>query len=397
MDVLIISQLEAADETIEIVERKGLGHPDTICDALAENLSRNLCREYRSRFGEILHHNVDKALLRGGRAMAEFGGGSVLVPIEIYLAGRAISEVGNVALPVSEIAIEGSRAWLRANLHALDAEHHVRIHDLVQPGSHDLRTLFSRRARDESPLANDTSIGVGYAPLSPLEQLVLAVERGINGRDRANEHRAWGEDVKVMGVRNGGTVHLTVACAIVGRHVTHLDDYLGEKASLERLARELAAQHGFTTAEIAINAADHLPTGAIYLSVTGTSAEAGDDGEVGRGNRVNGLITPCRPMSLEAAAGKNPVTHVGKIYNVLARQIAEALIRIPDIAAAQCVMVSRIGAPVTDPALVQVKLGTRDGVPAGQLRPQAEEVVVDQLSRAPKLIDDFVAGTVAVF
>ena len=397
MDVLIISQLEAADETIEIVEHKGLGHPDTICDALAENLSRNLCREYRSRFGEILH-NVDKALLRGGRAMAEFGGGSVLVPIEIYLAGRAISEVGNVALPVSEIAIEGSRAWLRANLHALDAKHHVRIHDLVQPGSHDLLTLFSRRTRHEGPLANDTSIGVGYAPLSPLEQLVLAVERGINGRDRANEHRAWGEDVKIMGVRNGRMVHLTVACAIIGKHLAHLDDYLGEKkASIERLVRELSEQHGFASAEIAINSADHLPTGAVYLTVTGTSAEAGDDGEVGRGNRVNGLITPCRPMSLEAAAGKNPVTHVGKIYNVLARQIAEPLIRIPDIAAAQCVVVSRIGAPVTQPAVMHVKLATRDGAPADQLRPQAEEIVVDQLSRAPKIVDDFVAGTIAVF
>ena len=273
MDVVIISQLEAADETIEIVEHKGLGHPDTICDALAENLSRNLCREYRSRFGEILH-NVDKALLRGGRAMAEFGGGSVLVPIEIYLAGRAISEVGNVALPVSEIAIEGSRAWLRANLHALDAKHHVRIHDLVQPGSHDLLTLFSRRTRHEGPLANDTSIGVGYAPLSPLERLVLAIEASINGRDRASEHPAWGEDIKIMGIRNGNTVHLTVACAIVGRHVGHLDDYLSEKASIERLARELAAQHGFTTAEIAINAADHLRTGAVYLTVTGTSARS---------------------------------------------------------------------------------------------------------------------------
>jgi S-adenosylmethionine synthetase len=140
MDVLIISQLEAADETIEIVEHKGLGHPDAICDALAENLSRNLCHEYRSRFGEILHHNVDKALLAGGRAMAEFGGGTVLAPIEIYLAGRAISEVGNATLPISEIAIKGSRAWLHANLHALDVERHVRIHNLVRPGSHDLRT-----------------------------------------------------------------------------------------------------------------------------------------------------------------------------------------------------------------------------------------------------------------
>ena len=397
METLLITPLETDDEAIEIVERKGLGHPDTICDALAEALSRNLCREYRSRFGEIFHHNVDKALLCGGRALAEFGGGSVLVPIEIYLAGRAISKVGNVGLPVSEIAIEGSRAWLRANLHALDAEHHVRIHDLVQPGSHDLRTLFSRRARDESPLANDTSIGVGYAPLSPLEQLVLAIERRINGRDRANEHRAWGEDVKIMGVRNGRMVHLTVACAIIGKHLAHLDDYLGEKASIERLVRELAGQHGFASAEIAINSADHLPTGAVYLTVTGTSAEAGDDGEVGRGNRVNGLITPCRPMSLEAAAGKNPVTHVGKIYNVLARQIAEPLIRIPDIAAAQCVVVSRIGAPVTQPAVMHVKLATRDGAPADQLRPQAEEIVVDQLSRAPKIVDDFVAGTIAVF
>ena len=199
-----------------------------------------------------------------------------------------------------------------------------------------------------------------------------------------------------MGIRNSNTVHLTVACAIVGRHVGHLDDYLSEKASIERLARELAAQHGFTTAEITINAADHLRTGAVYLTVTGTSAEAGDDGEVGRGNRVNGLITPYRPMSLEAAAGKNPVTHVGKVYNVLAGQIAQALIRIPDIAATQCVMVSRIGAPVTQPALVQVKLATKDGVPAGELKPQVEEVVTDQLSRAPKLVDDFVAGTIAV-
>jgi S-adenosylmethionine synthetase len=141
---------------------------------------------------------------------------------------------------------------------------------------------------------------------------------------------------------------------------------------------KLAGQHGFRTAEIAINAADHLPTGAVYLTVTGTSAEAGDDGEVGRGNRVNALITPCRPMSLEAAAGKNPVTHVGKIYNTLARDIAAALTRMPETAAAQCTMVSRIGAPVSSPALAQV-------------------VVVDQLSRAPKLIDDFVAGTIAVF
>jgi S-adenosylmethionine synthetase len=115
METIVISPLQAADDAVEIVERKGLGHPDSICDALAETLSGNLCRAYRRRFGEILHHNVDKALLRGGQATARFGGGSVLAPIDIYLAGRAVSAVGNDAVPIEEIVVEGSRAWLKAN------------------------------------------------------------------------------------------------------------------------------------------------------------------------------------------------------------------------------------------------------------------------------------------
>ena len=89
----IISTLESGEGEVEveIVERKGLGHPDSICDALAETFSRNLCREYRRRFGEVLHHNVDKALLCGGSAAPAFGGGTVLSPINIYLAGRGSS------------------------------------------------------------------------------------------------------------------------------------------------------------------------------------------------------------------------------------------------------------------------------------------------------------------
>lgn len=398
MTTIIVSALEIADNAVEIVERKGLGHPDTICDALAETLSRNLSREYRNRFGSVLHYNVDKALLCGGRAAPAFGGGAVLAPINIYLAGRAVTQVGNEAVRINEIAVEGSRAWLRANLHALDAERDVRIHELMQPGSYDLQAVFSRRSGSQIHLANDTSIGVGYAPMSPLERMVLAIEKRVNGKIRDGEHPAWGEDVKVMGVRNGETVDLTVACAIIGRHVAHLEDYLAEKASVEKLVRELAAHHGFAPVRVAVNAADDPPSGALYLTVTGTSAEAGDDGQVGRGNRANGLITPCRPMSLEAAAGKNPVSHVGKIYNILAREIAGTLaVTVPEIAAAYCFMVSRIGAPVTNPALIQVKLATRDGLPAIQLKERVEDIVADHLSRVPQLIDELVAGGIEVF
>ena len=129
-----------------------------------------------------------------------------------------------------------------------------------------------------------------------------------------------------MGVRTGNVVQLSIACAMIGSYLSGLEDYFSEKQLLAELVRDLAAQYGFKEVDIAVNAADDRTTGAVYLTVTGTSAEAGDDGEVGRGNRVNGLITPGRPMSLEAAAGKNPVTHVGKIYNVVAREIAAGLV-----------------------------------------------------------------------
>ncbi|WP_245477900.1 MULTISPECIES: methionine adenosyltransferase [unclassified Mesorhizobium] len=391
----MLSALSPPDNLVEVVERKGLGHPDTICDALAETFSRNLCVEYSRRFDRILHHNVDKALLCGGRSSPAFGGGSMTAPINIYLAGRATSRVGAETIPVEEIAVEGSQLWLRSNLHALDAARDVRLHVLTQPGSRDLQELFSRTAR--MPLANDTSIGVGYSPLSALENLVLNIERRVNGRDRNREHPAWGEDLKVMGFRQDKSVRLTIACAMIGRYLRHRDDYLSEKSELRKLSAQLAERYGFSDCEVDINAADGPSVGELYLTVTGTSAEAGDDGQVGRGNRVNGLITPCRPMSLEAAAGKNPISHVGKIYNVVARDIADAIVGMPEVAAAECLLLSRIGDLIHRPAMVQVKVATRDGLPITELRRSVDEIAVERLSRIPKLVDDFVAGSLSIF
>jgi S-adenosylmethionine synthetase len=314
------------------------------------------------------------------------------------LAGRATCAVGTEVIPISQIVAESSRAWLDANLHALDAQRHVRIHDLIRPGSQDLQMLFARRERRDMALANDTSVGIGHAPLSPLERLVLAVEKRINGRDRVRDNPAWGEDVKVMGIRCGDRVQLAVSCAMIGRYLAHMDDYLGQKAALEKLVQAIAAEHGFATCEVAVNVADAVATGSVYLTVTGTSAEAGDDGQVGRGNRVNGLITPCRPMSLEAAAGKNPVTHVGKVYNVVARDIAETLVgTVPEITRAECLMVSSIGAPVSEPAIMHIKLATRNGAPADGLGPRVEEIAADRLASIAGLVDAFVAGTIELF
>jgi S-adenosylmethionine synthetase len=398
MNRLVISPIEPAEELVEVVERKGLGHPDTICDALSESFSRALSREYRRRYGDILHHNVDKALLWAGRTLPEFGGGTVVSPINVYLAGRVTSEVGPQGIPIEDIAIESSRAWLRDNLHALDSERHVRINVLTRPVSQDLQALFARREPGNVPVCNDTSVGAGYAPLSALERLVLAVEKQVNGRDRRREIPAWGEDIKVMGVRCGDQVRLTIACAMIGRHLANIDDYLEQTAALGQLVRNLAAANGFPACEVDVNSADRPSLGNIYLTVTGTSAEAGDDGQVGRGNRVNGLITPFQPMSIEAVAGKNPVSHVGKIYNVVARQIAELVVaELSEITRAHCFMVSRIGAPVTCPAIVAISVFVRDNRPVAELRNQIEAIAADRIARIPALVDDFVSGNIELF
>ena len=397
MTSISLSQRSRLDD-VEVVERKGIGHPDTMCDALAEEFSRNLCHAYHGRFGHILHHNVDKALLCGGSAEPAFGGGRITAPIRLFLAGRATTHVGNDVILVRDIAIDGSRAWFKANLHALEAERDVIIETLVQPGSQDLQELFLRNRDNDTVFANDTSFGVGYAPLSPLERLVLEIERRIHTRDRSQERPAWGEDIKIMAVRRGAHIWITLACAMIGRFIPHIGSYLVEKAALADVVRDCAREAGFLSSEVTINAADDLGRGNVYLTVTGTSAEAGDDGQVGRGNRVNGLITPCRPMSLEAAAGKNPVSHVGKIYNILARQIAETIVtNISSVAQADCLMVSQIGAPVSEPALVQVRLAMNDDQPPETYRTRIEELIDHHLSNIRNVSAQLVAGAITVF
>jgi S-adenosylmethionine synthetase len=375
---------------VEIVERKGLGHPDSICDAVAEELSLALSRHYLERGGAILHHNVDKVLLFGGAARPGFGGGEVLAPLELFLCGRATAECDGARVPVEELAVEGTRRWLREHLHALDAERHVVVHSLVREGSPELTDLFRRQC-----LANDTSCGVGYAPLSELESVVLRVEQGLNDPGWKARHPETGEDVKVMGVRERDAIDLTVACAFVGRFVADLAAYEAAKAEVAARAALLARAHTRREVRVQVNAADDPARGSIYLTVTGTSAEGGDDGEAGRGNRANGLISPYRPMTMESVAGKNPLTHVGKLYNVLASLLAQDLVEgVPGVAEATCHLVSRIGQRVDDPQLVNLRLRCDD--PELPASPRIEEIARARLAEAPALWQKLVARAVAV-
>lgn len=393
---LVIDTIDAkrAARRVEVVERKGLGHPDTLCDAVAERLSVKLCREYQSRFGRILHHNVDKILLCGGASRPEPGGGEVLEPIEIYVGGRATKEWRGESVPVDALAVDACREVFAEVLPELDFARHVKVIPRLRPGSGDLTSLFARTGG--VPLANDTSCGAGFAPPTDLERLVLGVEAHLNARDTKRAHPEIGADIKVMGVRVDDRVRLTVGCAFVSRHVRDFPDYARKKAGVAALVEARAREITPLVVEATVNAADDLERGDVYLTVTGTSAEAGDDGEVGRGNRPGGLITPYRWMTMEAAAGKNPVSHVGKAYNVLAGRVAARLAEtLPGARAAQCLLLSRIGRPVDDPQTAHVEIAADE--PRALDRAAIEAVVRAELEGTGALREAILEGRIALF
>ncbi|MGP8078598.1 MAG: methionine adenosyltransferase [Thermoplasmata archaeon] len=382
------------DQDLELVERKGLGHPDSIADGVSESVSRALCRLYLDEYGRILHHNTDETQVVGGASEPKFGGGKVTAPIYMLLVGRATTEVNGEKLPYRDVAVEAARKYVASVCSHLDVEKHVEFDCRIGQGSVDLRGVFDQK----SVLSNDTSFGVGFAPLSDTERLVLESERFLTLRLK-KKLPALGEDVKVMGYRQGEKIHLTVAAALVDAEVGKPSDYQSVCEQIhDRLADQAAKLTG-REVTIDVNTADDPELGRYYLTVTGCSMEAGDDGSVGRGNRANGLITPCRPMSLEATAGKNPVNHVGKIYNLLSNLIAGDIVQETggDVKEVHVRILSQIGKPVDEPQVASMQILTADGVKLASVRQKAEGIAqgwFDQIDTIPRRL---LTGKLSVF
>ncbi len=384
----------------EIVERKGLGHPDYIADAAAESVSLALSKYYLKEFGIVLHHNVDKGLVVGGRASPKFGGGFVEEPIYIIVAGRATNQVIKdrdiVRIPVGYIAVNAIREFIKNNFRYLDPDEHVIIDYKIRPGSVDLVRLFELGRK--IPLANDTSFGVCFAPLSQTERLVLETEKYLNSKKLKKELPEVGEDIKVMGLRRNKKIELTIAAAMISKLIPDLDHYLSVKEEVKRRIEDLAAKITEYPVEVKVNAADKPDKGIIYLTVTGTSAESGDDGNTGRGNRVNGLITPCRPMSMEATAGKNPVSHVGKIYNVAAKIIANRIYEeVEGIREVYVKVLGRIGQPIDKPMHVDVQVILEPERKLIDVRGDIEGIVDDELENITRITDLVLHGKIEIF
>jgi S-adenosylmethionine synthetase len=372
------------EQAVELVERKGLGHPDTIADGVSESVSRALCRMYLDEFGKILHHNTDETQVVGGASEPKFGGGRVTQPIYILLVGRATTEVNGEKLPFRQVAIDAARSYVGSVCSHLDVDKQVEFDCRIGQGSVDLRGVFDHAA----VLSNDTSFGVGFAPYSDTERLVLESERYLTTKLK-KKIPALGEDVKVMGYRAGDTIGLTVAAALVDSEVKDPTEYQSVCDEIRDKLADQATKLTNRAVKIDVNTADDPELGRFYLTVTGLSMEAGDDGSVGRGNRANGLITPCRPMSLEASAGKNPINHVGKIYNILGCQIAQDIVKETggNVKEVHVRILSQIGKPVDQPQVASLQILPADGVKLAQVQKKAEAVAshwFDQIDSIPQ-------------
>ena len=393
-----LGQVPLEQQPMEIVERKGVGHPDSICDAMLNEISVALSKEYLKKFGSIMHHNIDKGLLVAGEVERRFGGGEVKKPILMVFGDRATFEVDQDPIPVVDITIGTAKNWFRNNMRFIDPDKHVKYQVELKRGSEALTDIFRRKGKFLG--ANDTSAAVGFAPLTKTERLVLETEKFLNSKDFKKRFPESGEDIKVMGLRKNHDYNLTVAMAFVDRFIDSENTYFKRKDEiLEETKGFVKSKFGLKNVSIGLNTLDQKGRGigGMYLTVLGTSADDGDCGQVGRGNRVNGIIPLNRPTCSEAAAGKNPVSHVGKIYNLLTYRIADKICQnVSGVREVYVWLLSQIGQPIDQPKVATAQLIMKKGKSLKKVSGEVRETIETELANIDKFTEELVNKSISV-
>lgn len=403
---IVIDTAMARPDATTIVERKGLGHPDTLADHLAERLSRAYSHHTVERFGAVLHHNFDKLALLGGASEVRYGAGRMTAPVRVLVNGRAAPMCGGERIPVEEIVEAEVRAFFSERLPEV-SDHLDIVFNITSnssPGAvltgdevpdrtrwfnpRSIEDLRERRVR----LSNDTSLGTGWAPENTFESFVRELVNRFSGDSEFTRTHAWcGSDVKLMGYWDGEQADVVLCVPQKSRSVASRAEYVRNTESVLAECHRLAdLRLPGAGARFRLNARDVPEKDELYLTYTGSSIESGDEGVVGRGNRVNGLITPLRPMNLEGANGKNPVYHVGKLYNIAARRLAERLHEATG-EHAEVHLVSATGQRLDQPWRVLVRLSSPDAE-----MDKVQALVEETLSEFPALTDELVTDGIVL-
>ena len=351
----------------EVVERKGLGHPDTLVDGIAEYSEVKYAEYCLERFGVIPHHNLDKAMLLGGLCLQQFGGSEFESPLRMLFMGRASKSFGGTEIPIAEIQDQAARAYLSRVMPHLDvsdpnvygaesltSNHSTRPYWFAPRSVEDLPEYLA-----DVPLANDTATMISYWPLTNTEKLALDLE-GYFYEDDSNglprpRFEFVGQDIKAMCVRNGNHIDVTMAVPQIAPLTANMDEYLDRRKSLEQALQAYAEEklQGENSVKVSMTTEGTTGKPRVYMVTGGSCTDFGEEGAVGRGNKTHGIISSFRPNTMEAPHGKNPTYFVGKLLGYQADLIAKTIYETLGTRC-QVVMQANFGDQLFDPSKIIV-------------------------------------------
>lgn len=382
--ILATGRLTQDEVPIEIVEKKGVGHPDTLADSIAEAISYVYSNYCLKNYGYVLHHNVDKISVLGGKSTAGFRLGEQLDPIRIIINGRMSDQFGKQRIPIFDIASDTAKKYLLKVIPTLDPAKDIKIFDFLNRAGgapHKGNRWFKPASVKDLPevslaRANDTASVVGFCPLSKVEELTLLLHKSLMEEQYTPKYGFIGTDVKSMVVRVGKNVSITMCVPFLGKQTPNLDFYIEHKKMLRDELFELAQKYLGEDYRVSvdINTRDKPEIGDLYILAHGTAAESGDEGVVGRGNRSIGFIASNRPYSIEAPQGKNPTYFGGKIYDYFATSLSKEIFGVTGIHSAVYV-ITQNGTPIKTPTNILVELSGQSDCITSQTRHQISGLV----------------------
>lgn len=325
------------NNSIEIVERKGVGHPDTLADALAEEISRVYSRYCLEHFGAVLHHNIDKLYVGAGWNTNDFGSVKRIKPIKVIINGRISNTCNGEEIDIDMIIKNTVREYIGCVLPHINVEEDI---DIIVNSTQHTRVphWFSPRNLNDVPdskevFANDTSVVISYYPYTICERLAIEIERFFW---RPNEkkypipqYKEIGQDIKVMVSRIDKKIDVIVCMPVISTEINSREEYYETvdkyEIQLKNLAKKICKNTEYEV-NVSVNAKyDNDKRGTLYMLALGTSAECGEEGLVGRGNSSLGIISTFRPNSMEAPSGKNPRYHTGRVLSFLSNRLSKAI------------------------------------------------------------------------
>lgn len=363
MNIFINSNLRVPSAyELEIVERKGIGHPDTLADGIAEKISDDYSRYCLEKFGAVLHHNVDKVCVMGGLIkIYDWGSAKMVKPIRVLVNGRISPAFNNAKIPLEDIFEKAINLQLKKILPHLDIEKWVKIIDESTSYSKNPR-WFNPVSLDDLPehklaRANDTSTVIGYWPLTPTEELTLEMENFFYRSDRDPKYKFIGHDIKVMVTRKKKQIDVTLCVPFIVNETPNYNFYKEKVEFISESLLDIAKKHLGKHFKVKMYVNNHyrsIKKGNIkkiegyYCNVSGSALDYGEEGVVGRGNNRRGIIPSFRTYTMEAAWGKNPAYHVGKVLGLVVDTLAKN-IALQYNCQAQVIAITRIADPLFSP------------------------------------------------